>query len=472
MAIKAVIFDVDGVLIDNSLLHYEALVRALKEFGCEYTAEDEKRFDTVPTRHKLSALANEGRIKFDDIDKIWERKGQIAIDYLNDPLIAKHHPSIKALFEYLFHKGIKIGICSNARYDFVEKVTERLDIKSYISIQLTADIELFPKPNPAMYLDIMCQMGVSPHETLILEDSKSGKEAAFRSGAHVFSVETIYDVPSALVGVDLNALYETPKIPYQSNQLNVLIPMAGAGSRFAKVGYTDPKPFITVGKGLSMIETVVQNLNIRANYIFLAQKEHLEQDRYHNVLKRIVNDHESKGYNGCSIVPIEGLTEGAACTALKAKPYIDWGDPLLIVNSDNCIDWDSVSVMETINNNKWMPSNVYGGSILVFNEKTGSNKWSFAKTNEEGYVTEVAEKKAISNWATTGHYFWKRGSDFCKYAKQMIDKNIRVNNEFYIAPVYNEAIEDGKLVTITEVKEMHSLGTPEDLKAYQERFKL
>ena len=86
-------------------------------------------------------------------------------------------------------------------------------------------------------------------------------------------------------------------------------------------------------------------------------------------------------------------------------------------------------------------------------------------------VTEVAEKDPISNIATCGIYWYRRGSDFVKYADQMIEKNIRVNNEFYIAPVYNELIGDGKKLIPFFVHSMWGIGTPEDLNYYLENYK-
>jgi dTDP-glucose pyrophosphorylase len=109
------------------------------------------------------------------------------------------------------------------------------------------------------------------------------------------------------------------------------------------------------------------------------------------------------------------------------------------------------------------------GGIVTF--KAIHPKWSFAKVNENGLVTEVAEKNPISDNATVGYYFWKHGSDFVKYAEQMISKNIRVNNEFYVCPVFNQAIEDQKEIKIFNVEKMWGLGTPEDLNYYLENYK-
>ena len=107
---------------------------------------------------------------------------------------------------------------------------------------------------------------------------------------------------------------------------------------------------------------------------------------------------------------------------------------------------------------------LHDGGILCF-EGTGP-EWSYAKLDNDGYVNEVAEKVQISNCATAGYYYWNRGSDFVKYAEQMIAANDRVNNEFYVAPVYNYAIKDGKHIVITHVDKVYELGTPEWLEQY------
>ena len=97
-------------------------------------------------------------------------------------------------------------------------------------------------------------------------------------------------------------------------------------------------------------------------------------------------------------------------------------------------------------------------------------KWSYSKTDSKGLVLEVAEKKYISNWATTGIYGWKHGSDYVRYAEQMISKNIRVNGEFYVCPVYNEAIEAGGLIRNLCCKKIWGLGVPEDLEKFLNHY--
>ncbi len=237
--------------------------------------------------------------------------------------------------------------------------------------------------------------------------------------------------------------------------MKILIPMAGEGSRFIKEGYTFPKPLIDV-KGKPMIQVVVENLDFDCEYVFLVRKKHVEKyPGLIDTLDRVTNGR-------FSYVEIDGLTEGAACTALAAEKYIDNDEDLLIANSDQYIEYER----ENFNTLKNL-TNVDG---IVFTFNAVHPKWSFIKTNSRGFATEVAEKKPISNIATCGIYWYRKGSDFVKYAKQMIEKDIRVNNEFYIAPVYNELIKDGKSLVPFYVHKMHGIGTPEDLNFYLDTF--
>ena len=233
--------------------------------------------------------------------------------------------------------------------------------------------------------------------------------------------------------------------------MKILIPMAGEGSRFAKEGYTFPKPLIDV-EGKPMIQKVVENLSFPAEFIFLVRKEHL-----HKYEGLSVTLHRITG-GRVTIVEVDGLTEGAACTALLAKEHINTDDDLLIANSDQVIDYRPENFITMKN------LTTVDGIVFTFNAV--HPKWSFAKVDSTGFVTQVAEKVPISNVATCGIYWYRRGKDFVEAAESMIAKNIRVNNEFYIAPVYNEMIGSGKTVIPFFVQEMHGIGTPEDLNAY------
>lgn len=233
--------------------------------------------------------------------------------------------------------------------------------------------------------------------------------------------------------------------------MKILIPMAGEGSRFKREGYLVPKPLIDVG-GKPMIQRVVENISFDAEYIFLVKEEHLI--KYSN-LESILEEITNKKYQ---IVTVPSLTEGAACTALLAKKYINNDDDLLIANSDQIIEYSKENFLYL----KFL-TNVDG---IVYSFNDSHPKWSFVKVNNSGFVTKVAEKNPISNIATCGIYWYRKGSDFVKYSEQMINKNIRVNNEFYIAPVYNELIEDNKILIPFYVNKMYGIGTPEDLQLY------
>ena len=220
--------------------------------------------------------------------------------------------------------------------------------------------------------------------------------------------------------------------------MNILIPMAGAGSRFEKAGYTFPKPLIDVA-GQPMIQTVIENLNLQGKYIFLVRKEHYEKYDLKNLLNLITPN--------CEIIQIEGLTEGAACTVLKAQELIDNDEPLIIANADQYIKWNSFETISMFNE-----PDVDGG-ILTF--KSIHPKHSFAKVDGDGFVLEVAEKKPISNDATVGIYYWKRGLDYVLYAESMIEKNngLEYTND-KIKEYTSKAINELNVFPDSEYKEL------------------
>lgn len=237
--------------------------------------------------------------------------------------------------------------------------------------------------------------------------------------------------------------------------INVVIPMAGRGSRFEQAGYTFPKPLIEVNNK-PMIQVVVENIGVKANYIFLVLREHYEKYALKYLMPLICGD------NSCQIVFVDSITEGAACTVLLAKEHINNDDELFIANSDQWVNWNPDHFLQFMHN-----KNADGGIVSFL---ATHPKWSFAKIEETtGLITEVAEKKPISNIATVGIYYCKNGKDFVAGAEQMIAKNIRTNNEYYVCPVFNELIGNGKLIYNYPIAEMCGLGTPEDLNKYLAR---
>ncbi len=236
--------------------------------------------------------------------------------------------------------------------------------------------------------------------------------------------------------------------------INIVIPMAGAGSRFAVAGYAKPKPFIDVD-GKPMIVRVLENLAYPgARYILIARKEHLAAEP--ELVRQIEQD-----FNAVFIA-LDGLTEGTACTVLHARKFINNDDALLIANSDQLVDMHIGDFIDDCSGRQ------LDGSILTFEDAQRDPKWSFARIDGQGLVVEVQEKKAISEYATVGIYLYQRGRDFVDAAVDMFIARDRVNQEYYTCPTYNYAIRSGLRIGLynIDVQQMHGLGTPEDLNAY------
>jgi NDP-sugar pyrophosphorylase family protein len=227
--------------------------------------------------------------------------------------------------------------------------------------------------------------------------------------------------------------------------------MAGRGKRFEDAGYSFPKPLIDIN-GKPMIQVVVENLNLPSKYIFICQEEHIKKFALYDLFKLIKSNTE--------IITLNEITEGAAITVLFAKDKINPDEELIIANSDQWIDWNPQHFLSVMRS-----KNADGGIVTFISTHP---KWSYVKINEDGVVLEVAEKRPISNIATVGIYYYKKGQYFIDAAEIMIKKNIRTNNEFYIAPAYNEMINNGKKVYAYPVVEMRGLGTPEDLRRFIE----
>jgi len=238
--------------------------------------------------------------------------------------------------------------------------------------------------------------------------------------------------------------------------LNIVIPIAGRGSRFREAGYKLPKPIIPV-HGKPMLEIVVDNVRPSTphQFIFLVLAEHLEAFATRGLLERIAP--------GCRVIPVSEVTEGAACTVLLAKSLIDNDAPLMIANSDQWVDWDINEYLATMDREE--------ASGLIMTMWSDHPKWSYVGFDENGRVDRTAEKDVISNEATVGIYNFRYGRDFVWAAEQMVLKNLRVNNEFYVCPVYNEIIAAGAKVVVCNVGRegdgMYGMGIPRDLELFE-----
>ena len=235
--------------------------------------------------------------------------------------------------------------------------------------------------------------------------------------------------------------------------LNIVVPMAGRGSRFADAGYALPKPLIEV-HGVPMIRLVIANLTPATphRFHFLIQRAHEEA----HGLGALLRDWAP----GATVTPIDGITEGAACTVLLARKLIDSDDPLMIANCDQYIDADIDAYLAAQGD----------ADGLIMTMWADDPKWSFVRRDAAGRVTQVVEKEVVSNEATVGIYNFRRGRDFVRAADGMIAADQRVNGEFYVAPVYDMLIAEGARIECFGIggvgSGMHGLGVPADLDAF------
>lgn len=455
---KLFIFDLDGVLIESRNLHYDALNDALRSIGEMYVISRDEHlsiYDGLSTTKKLKMLTERKGLPVDCYDLIWNLKQKATFKLLKQFEI---NPEIISIFKKIKERGYKIAVASNSIRETVKLSLLYIGVLEYVDFFVSNEDVKRTKPYPEMYWRCMIELDTLPKNTIIVEDSHIGRQGAIDSGAHLLPVEDSKDFLNSLERIVnlMNTIENSEKanIAWRDKKLNVLIPMAGAGSRFQQAGYTFPKPLIEV-RGKPMIQLVVENLNIEANYIFICQREHYETYNLKYLLNLIAPN--------CKIVCVDGITEGAACTTLLAKEFIDNDQPLVMANSDQYVEWNSNEVMYAFS------ADSIDGGILTFHAT--HPKWSYAKLDKTGFVSEVAEKKVISDLATVGIYYWAKGSDYVKYAEQMIEKNIRVNNEFYVCPVFNEAIQDGKKIRVKNIERMWGIGTPEDLNYFLSEHK-
>jgi len=453
--LKLIIFDYDGVLQDCKDMHYETLNKALLEFNPsgKYVIGREEhlsKYDGLNTKAKLELICREKGLDPLHRDIIFKLKQKYTRELINEMQVDIR---MKLVLRKLKGEGYMIAVASNSIRDSLKMMLVKRGLIEYVDFYYSNEDVQHPKPATEIYLKCMIKANVSPKETLILEDSQHGRRAALASGAYLMGVkntkDVTYDNIKSMIG-SIQTHFEKGE-KWQDKRTNVLIPMSGNGSRFSKAGYTFPKPLIEVGNGNPMIKVVVDNLNLDCHFIFICQKEHYEKYNLRTLLNLITP--------GCDIILVDHVTEGAACSSLLAKDLINNDNPLVIANSDQFLDgFDSFDFMySSIDDN-------VDGNIVVFDSV--HPKWSFAELDENGCVKRVAEKMPISSLATAGVYYFSKGSDYVKYAEQMISKNIRTNNEFYICPVYNEFIQDGKKIKTYHIDSMYGLGTPEDLQYF------
>lgn len=225
--------------------------------------------------------------------------------------------------------------------------------------------------------------------------------------------------------------------------------MAGHGSRFAQAGYTTPKWLISA-KGKTLLEWSVDSLPLDIGYklIFIALKADAQKFRLsewiHQLYDSIID---------VEILLLDQVTRGQAETVLFAESSVNPNHPIGIFNIDTRFTSTTLSTtLKTPN---------IDGVLGAFS--SNSRKFSYARLNKEHYVQETAEKVVISSSALTGFYSFSKAKDFFSIAQQRITQNQQEGGEYYIAPMYNDLIQQGKKYILDVASEIDVLGTPEEL---------
>lgn len=438
--IKCFLFDLDGVLIDSKNIHFDSLNAALSDIDIKYVISEEEQkniYEGLPTNKKLKILTKTKGLPEYFHEKIWRNKQENSIKYFKN---LKKDLELIDFFEYIKNNQIKIGVVSNSIKETIESCLKSLGVYHLVDIIISNEDCINSKPFPDMYNYAMEKLETTPSETVIFEDSLVGRTSAVLSRAKLVHIRNRNDLTFNKI---INEVKSNPV------KINVVIPMAGESSRFKNYGYDQPKYFIDV-MGKKMIESVIDDIGLNANYIFIVRETDIIDYNIENILinKKIK-------YN---IVIQNQKMDGAVKTILLASDLIDKEIPLIIANCDQKVIWNSKRDIKNC-----IESGV-DGAIWTF--KSTDNKWSFVKKDNNNFISSVSEKNPISDDATVGIYYWKNGSDFIKYSKLMIKDDLRINNEFYVCPVYNYAIKDEKIIIAKPIYEMWGLGTPEDLQAY------
>jgi HAD superfamily hydrolase (TIGR01509 family) len=428
--IKLIVFDLDGVLVTTKELHYYSLNKSLEAIDEKYVIslnEHHEIYDGLPTKRKLDLLTKNKGLPKEYHEQIYRDKQKYTFDLIREKI--KRDDRLIQVVKQLKLDGYVVYVASNAIRETVKLLLYYTGIMEYVDYFISNEDVLNSKPNSEIYLKCMVHAGVNPDETLIVEDSPRGIESAQNARAHLMVVKNPDDVTYEKIIDEIKGNITMKKESLKLNNLNILVPMAGAGSRFAQAGFTFPKPLIEV-KGKPMIQLVVENLGFKAKYIYVVRKEHYEKYNLKHLLNLITPD--------CEIVQVDHLTEGAACTTLLAKEYINTEDSLIIANSDQFIEWNPTDFYY-----KMVETRADGG-ILTF--KSVHPKWSFVRLDENENVVEVAEKRPISDNATCLHY--NTSVLMSDGSKKLLGKLVNNRSEEYVK-TFNEktGVYENKKIT-------------------------
>jgi NDP-sugar pyrophosphorylase family protein len=241
-----------------------------------------------------------------------------------------------------------------------------------------------------------------------------------------------------------------------------LIPMAGEGQRFIDAGYKTPKPLVEVN-GTAMFIGAAESLPHADHWIFLCRKEHIDEYGIDEKLKERFPD--------ADIISVNYLTEGQASTCLLAKDLIRENDQLTIGTCDNSMEHDRNAVLDQILTTDAVIWTFRNNPAVLQNPRM----YGWVKVNDKDKAVQISCKQPISaaplnDHAIIGTFSFQRASTFFRGVESMIQKNRRINDEFYIDIALDECIRLGYEVFPSEVNSYTCWGTPQDVEKYNDSF--
>ncbi len=239
--------------------------------------------------------------------------------------------------------------------------------------------------------------------------------------------------------------------------LHILMPMAGEGSRFAKAGWTTPKPLIELN-GQPLFKHAISSVaaeGIQMKYSFIVRQEHIDNYAIDKGIRSFLPE--------ANIFSVLKTTRGAVETCLMAESAIADDDAIIVMDCD--LEFRSKEFLRIIKSILFEPVEMSSGGALVSFE-SDQPKYSYAELGEDGLVKRTAEKEVISSHALCGAYFFSTGKEFKQIAHRLLDEPEFKKPEYYVSLLYNYMLEKGEKVYLAPMEEYYSYGTPEELIRY------
>ena len=240
------------------------------------------------------------------------------------------------------------------------------------------------------------------------------------------------------------------------------MPMAGEGSRFAKAGWTTPKPLIEL-QGVPLFQRAIGSVAIDGvdmKYSLIVRQEHIDNQHIDVLIKELLPE--------ARVFSVLKTTRGAVETCLVAEEAIDDEDAVVVMDCD--LEFRSTRYNELVSDALSVSADQADGGALVSFE-SNNPRYSYAQIDADGRVLRTAEKEPISNHALCGAYFFGSGKDFKRIAHQLLEDGTRGKAEFYVSLLYNYLLEEGRTVRLASMEEYYSYGTPEELLTYSRKRK-